>query len=63
VVADEETGKTTKDRVWAGGDIDTGAATVISAMGAGKQSAADIDRFLRGEVVPEAEEEEVAVAG
>jgi glutamate synthase (NADPH/NADH) small chain len=49
VVADEETGKTTKDRVWAGGDIVTGAATVISAMGAGKQAAADIDRYLRTE--------------
>ncbi|TET74474.1 MAG: NADPH-dependent glutamate synthase, partial [Dehalococcoidia bacterium] len=40
VVADEETGKTSKDRVWAGGDIVTGAATVISAMGAGKRAAA-----------------------
>jgi len=47
VVADEDVGKTTKDRVWAGGDIVTGAATVISAMGAGKRAAADIDRFLR----------------
>ena len=36
VVADEATGKTNKDKVWAGGDIVTGAATVISAMGAGK---------------------------
>jgi len=52
VVADEKTGKTTKERVWAGGDIVTGAATVISAMGAGKAAAADIDRFLRGEAVP-----------
>jgi glutamate synthase (NADPH) small chain len=48
VVADEATGKTVKDRVWAGGDIVTGAATVISAMGAGKRAAADIDKFLRG---------------
>ena len=65
VVADEETGKTTKDRVWAGGDIVTGAATVISAMGAGKRAAADIDHFLRGEAeaVPEAEAEAVAAAG
>jgi glutamate synthase (NADPH/NADH) small chain len=63
VVADEETGKTTKDKVWAGGDIVTGAATVISAMGAGKRSAADIDRFLSGEAVPEAEAEAVAAAG
>jgi glutamate synthase (NADPH/NADH) small chain len=63
VVADEETGKTTKDRVWAGGDIVTGAATVISAMGAGKRAAADIDRFLREEAVPEVQEEVMAVAG
>jgi glutamate synthase (NADPH/NADH) small chain len=48
VRANEETGKTTKDAVWAGGDVVTGAATVISAMGAGKQAAADIDRHLRG---------------
>jgi glutamate synthase (NADPH/NADH) small chain len=46
VVADESTGKTVKDKVWAGGDIITGAATVISAMGAGKRAAADIDKFL-----------------
>jgi glutamate synthase (NADPH/NADH) small chain len=48
VVADEATGKTVKDKVWAGGDIVTGAATVISAMGAGKHAAADIDKYLRG---------------
>jgi glutamate synthase (NADPH/NADH) small chain len=53
VVADEQTGRTAKDRVWAGGDIVTGAATVISAMGAGKRAAADMDRFLRGEAVPQ----------
>jgi glutamate synthase (NADPH/NADH) small chain len=47
VVADEETGKTVKDRVWAGGDIVTGAATVISAMGAGKAAAASIDQYLK----------------
>ncbi len=52
VVADQETGRTTKPRVWAGGDVVTGAATVISAMGAGKRAAADIDRFLRGEINP-----------
>jgi glutamate synthase (NADPH/NADH) small chain len=64
VLADEETGKTTKDRVWAGGDIVTGAATVISAMGAGKRAAADIDLFLRGEAVPEDEVlAEAAAAG
>ncbi len=48
VVADESTGKTVKDKVWAGGDIVTGAATVISAMGAGKRAAASIDAYLRG---------------
>lgn len=48
VVVEEETGRTVKDRVWAGGDIVTGAATVISAMGAGKRAAASIDAYLRG---------------
>ncbi|MCX5997411.1 MAG: NADPH-dependent glutamate synthase [Chloroflexi bacterium] len=46
VVADEQSGKTVKDRVWAGGDVVTGAATVISAMGAGKRAAASIHAFL-----------------
>ena len=49
VVANEETGETTKSRVWAGGDVVTGAATVISAMGAGKVAAEDMHRFLSGE--------------
>ena len=53
VVADEETGRTTKAGVWAGGDVVTGAATVISAMGAGKRAAADIDRYLKGEITVE----------
>jgi len=48
VVADESTGKTVKDKVWAGGDIVTGAATVISAMGAAKRAAASIDEYLKG---------------
>jgi len=52
VGADEETGQTTMPRVWAGGDVVTGAATVVSAMGAGKRAAADIGRFLRGEINP-----------
>ncbi|HMK34168.1 MAG TPA: NADPH-dependent glutamate synthase [Desulfomonilaceae bacterium] len=39
IVADLDTGKTSKDRVWAGGDIVTGAATVILAMGAGRKAA------------------------
>ncbi|TEU13309.1 MAG: NADPH-dependent glutamate synthase [Anaerolineales bacterium] len=64
VVADETTGRTTREGVWAGGDIVTGAATVISAMGAGKRAAADMDRYLRGEITtwePEPEPEEEAV--
>ncbi len=48
-VADPETGRTKMKRVWAGGDVVTGAATVISAMGAGKRAAADINKFLKGE--------------
>ncbi|UCG82035.1 MAG: NADPH-dependent glutamate synthase [Dehalococcoidia bacterium] len=48
VIIDEGTGKTTKAKVWAGGDIVTGAATVISAMGAGKRAAASIDAYLQG---------------
>jgi len=47
VVANEQSGRTKMTRVWAGGDIVTGAATVISAMGAGKRAAADIDHYLR----------------
>ena len=48
VMNEEADGKTVKQRVWAGGDVVTGAATVISAMGAGKRAAADIDAYLRG---------------
>ena len=48
VMNDEANGKTVKQQVWAGGDVVTGAATVISAMGAGKRAAADIDAYLRG---------------
>ena len=47
IVADEETGKTTKDRVFAGGDAVTGAATVILAMGAGKKAAKAIDEMIK----------------
>jgi len=46
VVTDERTGKTTKKGVWAGGDIVTGAATVILAMGAGREAADSIHDFL-----------------
>ena len=47
IIADEETGKTSKDGVYAGGDAVTGAATVILAMGAGKAAAKGIDEFLK----------------
>jgi len=46
IVAEEETGKTTKDGVYAGGDAVTGAATVILAMGAGKAGAKGIHEYL-----------------
>lgn len=46
VMTDEKTGKTTKKGVWAGGDIVTGAATVILAMGAGRQAADSIHDYL-----------------
>lgn len=42
----EENGKTTKEGVYAGGDAVTGAATVISAMGAGKVAAKAIDEYI-----------------
>jgi glutamate synthase (NADPH/NADH) small chain len=46
LVADEKTGQTTKENVWAGGDIVTGAATVISAMGAGKIASESMHKKL-----------------
>jgi len=46
VEADEATGKTFKKGVWAGGDIVTGAATVILAMGAGRKAADSIHEYL-----------------
>lgn len=48
IVTERNTGKTSKDRVYAGGDIATGAATVIAAMGAGKVAAKDIHRQIMG---------------
>lgn len=47
IIADEETGATSKPGVFAGGDIVTGAATVILAMGAGKKAAVAIDQYLK----------------
>ena len=46
IIADES-GKTSKDGVYAGGDAVTGAATVILAMGAGKKAAAAIDEYIK----------------
>ncbi|MCW6078747.1 NADPH-dependent glutamate synthase [Clostridium sporogenes] len=46
IIAEEETGLTTREGVYAGGDAVTGAATVILAMGAGKQAANAIDEYL-----------------
>jgi glutamate synthase (NADPH/NADH) small chain len=48
IVAQEETGETTKKGVYAGGDVVSGAATVISAMGAGKRAARSIHEYLMG---------------
>ena len=50
IIADEETGKTSKEGVYAGGDAVTGAATVILAMGAGKAAAKGIDEFLKNKL-------------
>jgi glutamate synthase (NADPH) small chain len=47
VIADPTTGATAKQGVFAGGDIVTGGATVISAMGAGRRAARAIDAYLR----------------
>lgn len=47
IIADDETGLTSKKGVYAGGDAVTGAATVILAMGAGKKAAEAIDTYLQ----------------
>jgi len=46
IIADPETGKTTKKGVWAGGDIVSGQATVILAMGAGRKASDSIHNYL-----------------
>ena len=48
IIVEEGTGKTSREGVYAGGDAVTGAATVISAMGAGKAAAKAIDEYLSG---------------
>lgn len=47
IITDSATGKTSKKSVFAGGDVATGAATVIEAMGAGKIAARGIDEYLK----------------
>ena len=47
IIADEADGRTSKEGVFAGGDAVTGAATVILAMGAGKDAAKGIDEYIK----------------
>lgn len=47
IIADEESGQTSREGVFAGGDAVTGAATVILAMGAGKKAAVAIDEYVK----------------
>ena len=47
IVADDETGKTSREGVFAGGDAVTGAATVILAMGAGRAAAKAINEYIK----------------
>ncbi len=47
IIVNEETGATTKDGVYAGGDVVSGAATVISAMGAGRTAASGIHEYIQ----------------
>ena len=46
IIVEEETAKTSKEGVYAGGDAVTGAATVILAMGAGKTAAKAINEYI-----------------
>jgi glutamate synthase (NADPH/NADH) small chain len=47
IVADRQTGATSREGVYAGGDIVTGAATVILAMGAGRKAATAMHEYLQ----------------
>jgi glutamate synthase (NADPH/NADH) small chain len=49
IVADDKTGRTSREGVYAGGDIVTGSATVISALGAGRKAASAMHRYLSGQ--------------
>ncbi|MCD6231869.1 NADPH-dependent glutamate synthase [Candidatus Aerophobetes bacterium] len=50
LIVDENTGQTTREGIFAGGDVTTGAATVISAAGAGKRAARSIDYYLKNKM-------------
>ena len=54
IVTDGDEGLTSREGVYAGGDVVTGSATVILAMGAGKQAAKAIDAYLQGKGKPQA---------
>lgn len=62
IIIDEETGMTSIPGVFAGGDAVTGAATVITAMGAGKTAANGIDKYIKEKycLLPESEEQKIA---
>jgi len=51
ILADEATGRTARDKVFAGGDVVTGPAIAVDAVGAGHRAADAINRFLRGETI------------
>ncbi len=53
IVVSRPEGLTSRDRVYAGGDVVTGSATVIQAMGAGKDAARAIDRMIRAGQAPD----------
>ncbi len=60
IVADEETGRTSREGIWAGGDVVSGAATVISAMGAGRKAANDIHEYLTTDIRRSADDESLS---
>ncbi|MGA9596688.1 MAG: NADPH-dependent glutamate synthase [Acidimicrobiia bacterium] len=62
IAVDEATGRTSMPGVFAGGDIVTGGATVILAMGAGRRSAASIEDWLQDPTWETADPEEIAPA-
>lgn len=51
IVIDEQTGQTSRERIFAGGDAVSGAATVILAMEAGKLAASSIDKFIQNDAI------------